>query len=76
MKSGGFDIHRLALRHFPLLEELITLYDGSPEKANKYAGSLAEQYEFGLHETKTFEVDYAFMANYEADERAPKHRKG
>ena len=37
---------------------------------------LAEQYEFGLHETKTFEVDYAFMANYEADEWAPKHRKG
>lgn len=35
---------------------------------------LLEQNEFGLNETKTYEVDYAFMANYEAEIKRVKNR--
>ncbi|MBI3870599.1 MAG: hypothetical protein HY299_18885 [Verrucomicrobia bacterium] len=33
---------------------------------------LLEQHEFGLRETKTYEVDYAFISNYAADAKKPK----
>lgn len=33
---------------------------------------LLEQHEFGLRETKTYEVDYTFISNYAADAKKPK----